>query len=151
MTYYPDLSTECFFEEGPEVRAIGWLSADYAFSQGAVSPEFFARLEEHNHGLGAGCIYGHARLRILQSAHGPWLEILEVRSPCMWERLDSDTQRGVRGTGHDPPLHRRAWLRAAGGVYHSGTGLPTARVPRVPQASARPSNLVEPHAGVQER
>ena len=47
MTYYPDLSTECYFESGPEVRAIGWLSADHAFSQGAVSPEFFARLEEH--------------------------------------------------------------------------------------------------------
>ena len=47
MTYYPDLSTECYFESGPEVRAIGWLSAAHTFNQGTVSPDFFTRLVEH--------------------------------------------------------------------------------------------------------
>jgi hypothetical protein len=47
MAYFPDLSTKCSFESGPEVRAIGWLSAEHAFTQGTVSPEFFTRLAEH--------------------------------------------------------------------------------------------------------
>jgi hypothetical protein len=45
--FYPDLATECQVDFGPEVRAIGWLSANHLFSVGSVEDAFVARLRAH--------------------------------------------------------------------------------------------------------
>ncbi|MDP3508647.1 MAG: hypothetical protein Q8T09_11695 [Candidatus Melainabacteria bacterium] len=46
MTHYPDLSTSCMVEEGPRVRAVGWLNPLFPFDTGPVSPELIAKLQE---------------------------------------------------------------------------------------------------------
>lgn len=47
MTHYLDLSTSCMVEEGPHVRAVGWLNPLFPFDTGDVSPELISKLREH--------------------------------------------------------------------------------------------------------
>lgn len=46
MTHYRDLSTSCMVEEGPHVRAVGWLNPLFPFETGDVPPEFLSKLQE---------------------------------------------------------------------------------------------------------
>jgi hypothetical protein len=45
--FIEDLSTNAYFAIGDNVRAVGWLEAEYPYARGAVPPEFLARLKEH--------------------------------------------------------------------------------------------------------
>lgn len=47
MTYYPDLSTECMVEAGPNVRAVGWLDPAFPHTTGPVPQEFLVKLSIH--------------------------------------------------------------------------------------------------------
>lgn len=46
MSWYPDLAPNSMVANGDHVRAVGWLSAGRPYAQGAVPPEFVARLRE---------------------------------------------------------------------------------------------------------
>lgn len=47
MTYFPDLDTYSYVWSGPNVRAVGWLSAEHEFTRGAIDRESLAVLREH--------------------------------------------------------------------------------------------------------
>jgi hypothetical protein len=42
--FYPDLNQECQVDQGPYVRAVGWLARDHPFPKGPVSPAFLEAL-----------------------------------------------------------------------------------------------------------
>ncbi|HEY0017411.1 MAG TPA: hypothetical protein VGC13_13960 [Longimicrobium sp.] len=44
--YYPDLGTECQVDQGPHVRAVGWLSEDHPFPTGPPDSVFVEALRE---------------------------------------------------------------------------------------------------------
>jgi hypothetical protein len=46
MSWYPDMGRESMVAIGEHVRAVGWLSADHPYTQGAVPTEFVDRLRE---------------------------------------------------------------------------------------------------------
>lgn len=45
MTYFPDLGTESLVASGPQIRAIGWLSAHHGFATGSSDHEFRSKLQ----------------------------------------------------------------------------------------------------------
>ncbi|MGL6076625.1 MAG: hypothetical protein ACRC8S_20920 [Fimbriiglobus sp.] len=45
--FYPDLGTICQVDQGPHVRAIGWLHPDHLFPTGVVPSEFLTALRNH--------------------------------------------------------------------------------------------------------
>jgi hypothetical protein len=46
MSYFPDMGTNTMIGTGDHIRAVGWLSAEHALTQGEVPAEFLARLKE---------------------------------------------------------------------------------------------------------
>ena len=47
MTWYADLGTECQLARGPDIRAVGWLSAHHEYPRGPVPPDFEDALRKH--------------------------------------------------------------------------------------------------------
>jgi len=45
--YYPDLGNKCQVEQGPYVRAIGWLSSEHSVEKGEVPQTFIEALRKH--------------------------------------------------------------------------------------------------------
>ena len=45
--YFPDLGRECQVDQGPYVRAIGWLSASHPYPKGGVTKEFVDALQRN--------------------------------------------------------------------------------------------------------
>lgn len=58
MTFYPDLGTRCMVDDGPHVRAIGWLARDEPYTQGSVPPEFVSALRRHTAAAWQPCAAG---------------------------------------------------------------------------------------------
>jgi hypothetical protein len=46
MSWYPDMARESMVATGDHVRAVGWLSSSYPFTQGTVRAKFVTRLRE---------------------------------------------------------------------------------------------------------
>jgi hypothetical protein len=44
MTWFPDMGTASMVDTGDHIRAVGWLSDQYPYTQSKVSAEFLARL-----------------------------------------------------------------------------------------------------------
>ncbi len=45
--FFPDLGTRCGVEQGPYVRAVGWLDGEHPFSRGSTSEQFLSALRCH--------------------------------------------------------------------------------------------------------
>jgi hypothetical protein len=45
--FYPDLGTKCQVGSHPNLRAVGWLSADQSYSTGKVSEDALRKMADH--------------------------------------------------------------------------------------------------------
>ncbi len=91
MTHYPDLSTSCMVEQGPQVRVVGWLNPGFPFETGSVSPEFMSKLKQQ-------CVTPY-RPMVLMGAH-----------ECEF-KPDSSTQCQAPG-------HKNLWIPGANGCLY---------------------------------